>query len=65
MAFYSQNADVIKLPYPEAFKDAESYAATKAHELTHWTKHASRLDRDLGGTAPAMKDTRRKSLSLK
>ncbi len=33
---------------PEAFRDAESYAATKAHELTHWTKHPSRLDRDFG-----------------
>ncbi len=34
---------------PEAFRDAESYAATKAHELTHWTKHPSRLERDFGG----------------
>lgn len=33
---------------PETFRDAESYAATKAHELTHWTKHKSRLDRDFG-----------------
>lgn len=48
MAYYSQSADSITLPYPEAFKDAESYASTKAHELTHWTKHESRLDRDLG-----------------
>jgi len=40
---------VIHLPVPEAFRDAESYAATKAHELTHWTKHESRLNRDLGG----------------
>jgi antirestriction protein ArdC len=40
---------VIQLPVPEAFRDAESYAATKAHELTHWTKHPSRLDRDFGG----------------
>src|SRR5205807_2983147 len=41
--------DAIQLPVPEAFRDAESYAATKAHELTHWTKHPSRLDRDFGG----------------
>src|SRR5213594_761828 len=34
---------------PEAFRDAESYAATKAHELTHWTSHPQRLSRDLGG----------------
>ena len=32
----------------EAFRDAESYYATLAHECTHWTRHQSRLDRDLG-----------------
>jgi antirestriction protein ArdC len=31
-----------------AFRDAESYEATKAHELTHWTSHESRCDRQLG-----------------
>jgi antirestriction protein ArdC len=36
------------MPPIEAFRDAESHAATLAHELTHWTKHPSRLDRDLG-----------------
>ncbi len=49
MAYYAPGPDVIQLPVPEAFRDAESYAATKAHELTHWTKHPSRLDRDFGG----------------
>src|SRR6266566_4178993 len=34
---------------PEAFRDAETCAAIKAHDLTHWTKHPSRLDRDFGG----------------
>jgi antirestriction protein ArdC len=48
-AYYSSSADVVVLPVPEAFRDAEAYAATKAHELTHWTKHSSRLDRNLGG----------------
>jgi antirestriction protein ArdC len=43
--------DAIQLPFPEAFRDAESYAATKAHELTHWTKHETRLDRDFGRKA--------------
>lgn len=47
-AFYSPATDTIRLPYPESFADAESYAATKAHELVHWTKHQSRLDRDFG-----------------
>jgi antirestriction protein ArdC len=47
-AFYAPSHDVIQLPSPEAFRDAESYAATKAHELTHWTAHSSRMDRTLG-----------------
>ena len=28
--------------------DAESYCSTLAHEMTHWTKHRTRLDRDFG-----------------
>jgi antirestriction protein ArdC len=47
-AYYSPAADVIVLPVPEAFRDAQSYTATKAHELIHWTSHAARCDRVLG-----------------
>jgi antirestriction protein ArdC len=47
-AFYSITRDVIRMPRLETFRDAESHAATLAHELTHWTRHATRLDRDLG-----------------
>lgn len=47
-AFYSVSADAIQLPPPEAFKDAESYAATKAHELIHWTGNNTRLAREFG-----------------
>ncbi|MBE0626413.1 MAG: DUF1738 domain-containing protein [Burkholderiales bacterium] len=47
-AYYAPGPDLIQLPPPEAFKDAESYAATKAHELTHWTAHPRRCDRVLG-----------------
>ena len=36
------------MPPFEAFRDAESYYATLAHECVHWTKHESRLDRDFG-----------------
>jgi antirestriction protein ArdC len=36
------------MPPFETFKDAESHAATLAHELTHWTRHESRLHRDFG-----------------
>lgn len=47
-AFYAPGPDLIQLPPPKAFNDAESYAATKAHELTHWTAHPTRLARALG-----------------
>jgi antirestriction protein ArdC len=36
------------MPPFEDFTDAQSHAATLAHELTHWTKHPRRLNRDLG-----------------
>jgi antirestriction protein ArdC len=48
-AYYSPSRDVIQLPLPEAFHNIESYEATKAHELLHWTKIATRLNRDFGG----------------
>jgi antirestriction protein ArdC len=47
-AFYSPADDYIRLPPFETFRDAESHAATLAHELTHWTRHDSRLNRDFG-----------------
>jgi antirestriction protein ArdC len=48
MAFYSLTHDRVQMPPFESFRDAESYYATLAHECTHWTRHPSRLDRDLG-----------------
>lgn len=36
------------MPPFETFRDAESHAATLAHEITHWTKHDKRLARDMG-----------------
>lgn len=45
-AFYAPARDAIQLPPFESFKDKESYYATALHELTHWTKPKSRLDRD-------------------
>lgn len=47
-AFYAPGPDAIQLPNLQAFIDAESYTATKAHELVHWTGHKSRLDREFG-----------------
>ena len=47
-AYYAPSLDVVQLPPPEAFRDAESYAAIKAHELVHWTGHKSRNAREFG-----------------
>jgi len=47
-AYYAIGEDYIQMPPFETFRDAESHAATLAHELTHWTRHSSRLNRDFG-----------------
>lgn len=47
-AYYTITDDYVRMPPIECFRDVESHAATLAHELTHWTRHPSRLDRDLG-----------------
>lgn len=56
MAYYSAGTDHVQMPPFECFRDAESYYASLAHEMTHWTKHSKRLDRDLAGSVLAMKD---------
>jgi antirestriction protein ArdC len=47
-AYYAPESDYIQMPPFESFRDAESYCATLAHEMTHWTKHPTRLDRNFG-----------------
>ena len=47
-AYYSVTEDRVQMPPFEGFRDAESYYATLAHEVTHWTRHASRLEREFG-----------------
>jgi antirestriction protein ArdC len=47
-AYYSVTGDRVQMPPFETFRDAESYYATLSHEITHWTRHPSRLDRDFG-----------------
>jgi antirestriction protein ArdC len=47
-AYYTIGEDYVRMPRLETFRDAESHAATLAHELTHWTRHPSRLNRDFG-----------------
>lgn len=46
-ACYIPAIDTITLPPVEAFKDESNYWGTALHELTHWTGHESRLNRDL------------------
>ncbi len=47
-AYYSGASDHVQMPFFESFHAPEAYYATLAHELTHWTKHKTRLDRELG-----------------
>lgn len=47
-AYYSITGDYVQMPPFPAFRDAESYYATLAHEMTHWTRHPTRLERDFG-----------------
>jgi antirestriction protein ArdC len=47
-AYYAAGPDYVQMPPFETFRDAESFAATYAHELIHWTKHEKRLARDMG-----------------
>lgn len=47
-AYYSGTSDHVQMPCFESFHAPEAYYAALAHELTHWTKHKNRLDRELG-----------------
>jgi len=46
-AYYAPRHDFISMPAFEAFKGADYFYNVAFHELTHWTGHKSRLDRDL------------------
>lgn len=46
-AYYEPARDRVTMPPTELFDAYEHYYATLAHELSHWTGHTSRLDRDL------------------
>ena len=53
-AYYRSSTDSIQLPPREAFigtatsTSAEAYYSTLLHELTHWTSHEQRCNRQLG-----------------
>jgi antirestriction protein ArdC len=46
-AYYVPSRDFISMPAFEAFKGADHFYNVAFHELTHWTGHKARLDRDL------------------
>ncbi|MEX5536977.1 zincin-like metallopeptidase domain-containing protein [Pseudomonas syringae] len=50
-AFYHPIRDLIQLPTKAQFHDESGYYATALHELTHWTGHHARLQRE-GVTSP-------------
>lgn len=45
-AHYSPSADYIQLPERESFNTPADYYATALHELSHWTGHESRINRN-------------------
>lgn len=47
-AFYRYATDDIHLPPKENFDAPDKYYATALHELGHWTRHESRLNRENG-----------------
>ena len=48
MAYYSPAGDYVQMPPLASFHSSESYYATLCHELTHFTRHPSRLNREFG-----------------
>ncbi len=46
-AYYEPTPDRVTMPPTQLFSGFDHYYATLAHELSHWTGHASRLGRDL------------------
>lgn len=47
-ACYNVTTDRVQMPPFVTFREPEAFYATLAHEMTHWTRHPKRLDRDFG-----------------
>ena len=47
-AYYDPTADYVRMPVRGAFPDAEAFYGTLAHEISHWSGHTSRLNRQFG-----------------
>lgn len=67
-ACYSPQRDSITLPMREQFGTASDYYSTALHELSHWTGHESRLNRNLenefGSTEYAREELRAEIASM-
>jgi|SRR5215471_3694357 len=48
-AYYRPGDDSISMPAFERFDSSEAFYSTEFHELTHWTGHKARLERDFRG----------------
>ena len=48
-AYYTPMLDQISMPPREAFKSTEGFYGTLLHELSHWTGHVSRMNREMQG----------------
>lgn len=48
-AYFSPSTDEIVIPELNRFNETSDLYATVLHEITHWTGHKSRLNRDLKG----------------
>jgi antirestriction protein ArdC len=47
-AYFSPHTDFVAMPVKAAFKSAQAYYGTLAHEFVHWTGHETRLNREFG-----------------
>lgn len=47
--YWGSSRDLIMMPRVEQFNEVEGYYGTLLHELTHWTGHKKRCNRDLTG----------------
>lgn len=48
IACYVPSQDLVRMPEFGFFQNKEGYYSTLAHEMAHWTRHESRLNRDFG-----------------
>ena len=64
-AFYRYSTDSIHLPPRENFENPGLYYGTSLHELGHWTRHSTRLDRENGpfGSEPYAREELRAEIA--